>query len=387
MQKVSIIIGADFVPTESNKKMFTDGDINEIFGYELVELIKKNDIKIFNLETPLIKEKSPIKKCGSNLGITPDVMNAIEKLEPTYLNIVNNHIMDHGLKGLNSTISILEKKKIGYSGYGLSEDKINKFWTHKVNNITIGIYSCVEHEFSVATKEKPGVLAYDDIKSFDDVKIYSQKCDFMIILYHGGKEYYQYPSPKLKERCEKFIDSGADIVICQHSHCIGCEEEYNNKKIIYGQGNFIFDDGTINDLWENGFLIKFDIEEKNIATNYEYYVLEKEENKVRLASKKNAKEILEKYFKRSSEIQAAEKIYKKYNDYAKKELYTILRKYDWFSSTLVMRILNKLTRGIIGRIYFEKIYLPKKACDLLNGVECECWSEVTITLLKNYIER
>lgn len=70
----------------------------------------------------------------------------------------------------------------------------------------------------------------------------SNACDYTIVLYHGGKEHYRFPSPNLQKYCRKFIEKGANIVICQHSHCIGCEENYKNGKIIYGQGNFLFDD-------------------------------------------------------------------------------------------------------------------------------------------------
>ena len=39
---------------------------------------------------------------------------------------------------------------------------------------------------------------------------------------------------------QKICYKGADLVICQHSHCIGSREDYGKGTIIYGQGNFIF---------------------------------------------------------------------------------------------------------------------------------------------------
>ena len=62
---------------------------------------------------------------------------------------------------------------------------------------------------------------------------------------NGGKEHYRYPSPDLQKICRKFIDKGADLVVCQHSHCIGCEEKYNHGTIVYGQWNFLFDRSNI----------------------------------------------------------------------------------------------------------------------------------------------
>lgn len=45
----------------------------------------------------------------------------------------------------------------------------------------------------------------------------------------------------VQKTCQKFVQKGADFVICQHNQCICCKEEYKSGTIIYGQGNFLFD--------------------------------------------------------------------------------------------------------------------------------------------------
>ena len=40
-----------------------------------------------------------------------------------------------------------------------------------------------------------------------------KQCDYVIVLYHGGKEHYRYPSPYLQKVCRKIVDKGADIVV------------------------------------------------------------------------------------------------------------------------------------------------------------------------------
>ncbi len=65
-------------------------------------------------------------------------------------------------------------------------------------------------------------------------------CDKIIVILHGGIEYYPFPSPELQDKCHFLIEEGADIIVCQHTHCAGCIEEYLNGYIIYGQGNLIF---------------------------------------------------------------------------------------------------------------------------------------------------
>jgi poly-gamma-glutamate synthesis protein (capsule biosynthesis protein) len=36
------------------------------------------------------------------------------------------------------------------------------------------------------------------------------------------------------------VKAGADVVLCQHTHIIGCYEEFMGGHILYGQGNFHF---------------------------------------------------------------------------------------------------------------------------------------------------
>lgn len=78
-------------------------------------------------------------------------------------------------------------------------------------------------------------------KLYLDIQNIKKEVDYLIVIFHGGKEFYRFPSPILQKNCRSVIDFWADCVITQHSRCIGCEEIYKDRKIIYGQGNFIFD--------------------------------------------------------------------------------------------------------------------------------------------------
>jgi hypothetical protein len=60
---MSILIGADIVPTEANKDCFSSGDMNLVIGEDLASFVrKKNEFRIFNLECPLVDVASPITK-------------------------------------------------------------------------------------------------------------------------------------------------------------------------------------------------------------------------------------------------------------------------------------------------------------------------------------
>lgn len=95
------------------------------------------------------------------------------------------------------------------------------------------------------------------------------------MLYHGGREFYRYPSPGLQHRFRRMADKGADLVVAQHTHCVGCCEKYNNSTLVYGQGNFIFDYGD-DEYWNTGLLIEVDC---NVVSYIPYF---KENGKIRM---------------------------------------------------------------------------------------------------------
>ena len=292
---MSIIIGADFVPTDSNREMFQRGDIDSLFGNALNNILMGADYRIFNLEIPLTNTMMPIKKCGPNLIASPDNISGYKTAGVDLFTLANNHILDQGEQGLYSTLQTLEKNGFHYVGVGDRLEKASAPFFFDSSGHTFGVYACVEHEFTVAEVAKPGANPFDPLYSLDHIKKAKNNCDYLIVLYHGGKEHYRYPSPYLQKVCRRIVECGADLVLCQHSHCIGCEEIYKEARILYGQGNFLFDHSN-NECWQTGLLV-------NITDNLQvdYIPLVKNENVVRLAEGQVKSDVINALKRRSDE--------------------------------------------------------------------------------------
>jgi poly-gamma-glutamate capsule biosynthesis protein CapA/YwtB (metallophosphatase superfamily) len=254
MKKVSVFIGGDLVPTESNFALFNSADIAELLGYDLLDILKKADFRIFNLEVPLTNQEAPITKCGPNLIAPTSTINGIKGIQTDLLTLANNHILDQGEHGLHCTIKVLEENNIDYVGAGSNLNEAAQPYIWERNSIRVGIYACAEHEFTIATEHSPGANPFDPLESLDHIKSLVDECDHLIVLYHGGKEHYRYPSPELQKTCRKIVEKGADLVVCQHSHCIGAFEKYSGGTIIYGQGNFLFDNSE-SEFWQTSLLL------------------------------------------------------------------------------------------------------------------------------------
>lgn len=222
---MNILIGADLVPTRSNIDLFASGDTQTLLGEELNNILQNADYRIFNLEVPLTDQEQPIPKCGPHLVAPTKCVAGYKAMHVDLLTLANNHILDQEQQGLLSTCSVLDVAGIAYTGVGQTPDEAAKPYIFECDGKQIGVYACAEHEFSIVTEHSAGANPIDLLETPDHVAALKEQCDYVIVLYHGGKEHYRYPSPNLQKVCRKLVEKGADLVVCQHSHCIGCEEK------------------------------------------------------------------------------------------------------------------------------------------------------------------
>jgi hypothetical protein len=283
--------------------------------------------------------------------------------------------LDQGEQGLYSTIKVLEENDIDYVGAGSDLHEASQPYIWERNGIRVGIYACAEHEFTIATEHSPGANPFDPLESLDHIKSLVDECDHLIVLYHGGKEHYRYPSPGLQKVCRKMVNKGADLVVCQHSHCIGAFENYNEGTIVYGQGNFLFDHSE-SEFWQTSLLLNVTLTDESMTV--EYIPIVKQGCGVRLADKQHSEEILRDFYKRSEQILKEGFIQQEYDKFAAQMLKRYL--YAFHGNNLLFRVLNKLSRHILA----PKLYTDKSLTVIRNFVECEAHRELVLAGLKSY---
>ncbi len=366
-----IIIGADIVPTKSNIDIFCKGDKNELVGVELASILDAADYRIFNLEVPLTDKYETIDKEGPSLIAPTSCIEGYKALKTDLVTISNNHIMDQGVQGLRSTIEILDKAGIMHVGAGENLASARKPFFFTVKNKTYGIYACAEHEFSIAGEDCPGANPFEPLESLDHVKKMKEKCDYAIVLYHGGKEHYRYPSPYLQKICRKLIEKGSDLVVCQHSHCVGCKEEYLQGTIVYGQGNFLFDYQN-NEYWNTSLLIK--ISDKG---GIDYIPLMKDRNVVRQADRNTSDIIVRDFLGRSEEIKYLGGIEDKYKALAEINLSGYILCFLGINNNFFFRVLNRLSGQRLSRFITQRV-LNKQRLGIRNYIECETHRELLL---------
>jgi len=256
---MKILLAGDFCPTESSYPFFENQDIDTLFG-DAISLFDGNDVNFVNLECALTNHDKGITKYGPCLKGTPIAAEVMKKVGINLAGLSNNHIFDYGIQGYNDTVAALNKVGIRYTGFGDNYDDARKNCIVEKNGEKVCFICVCEHEYSYALSDRMGSRVYDCYDTIADIRTARQECDSVIVIYHGGKENCQYPSPRMRKLAHAVIDAGADLFLAQHCHCIACSETYCGKPIFYGQGNFHFTNkqGPNYPHWPYAFALRFD---------------------------------------------------------------------------------------------------------------------------------
>jgi len=234
----TLLLG-DISPTMVTSPLYEKEDINTLFG-DALSLFENKDLILANLECAITDSDVPIKKFGPPLKAPYNTAKVLKALGINYVGLSNNHIFDFGIKGIEDTKKALNDFGITYTGFGENYDDSRKNLVIEKDGEKISIITVCEHEYSYALEDRMGSRPWDEFDTLEDIRNAKKESDRVIVTYHGGKEECRYPSPRLLKLCRAMAKAGADVVLCQHSHCIGCYENYEGCHILYGQGNFHF---------------------------------------------------------------------------------------------------------------------------------------------------
>lgn len=238
--KASIIIVGDLFPVPSNFTRFAEGDIDYLFDDRICQLFANADYRICNLEGALTDRPGKCEKTGPALSAPTSTIKAYKELGIDCCTLANNHITDAGPIGVLDTIKTVEEAKINHLGAGENENHIKHYLFFNVGETKVCLYNVGETMYNAPTQTAPGAYLYDEYIVCKELDVLKTKCDYLIVIYHGGTEKYRYPSPQTRTRFHRMVDSGANMILSQHTHCVGSEEYYNGAYLLYGQGNFLF---------------------------------------------------------------------------------------------------------------------------------------------------
>jgi hypothetical protein len=195
---------------------------------------------VINLECPIIIDGNPVAR-KINLKVKENYLKNIFGSTLICASIGNNHILDYGKEGLESTLTELQKS--GTSWFGLQNGPGDAYHPLIIefDRIRVAFISAVCQSTSpVIDLDNASYLSLLNIDLIIDKILEIRKSVERIIIYiHWGVEESSYPAKEDIILARKLIDAGADIVIGSHAHAPQPIEKYKNGIIAYNLGNFI----------------------------------------------------------------------------------------------------------------------------------------------------
>lgn len=365
--KDTILIFGDVCPAWGWPELFKLGDEGAIFNSVLL-LMQKAEQVVINLECPLTDRTEKEIKTGPNLKAAPDAASVLKKAGVTAVSMANNHIRDFGDGGVLDTLEHCQGA--GLSCFGAGKDvqsAAHPFYT-AIADKRIGFLSFAEKEFNCSDQVQCGANCFDPYTSLRDIQNARSKCDYLVVLYHGGIEHYPYPSALLQKKCYAMVDSGADMVLCQHSHCIGTQQTYKNGVILYGQGNALFGYRQGRADWNQGLLVELSVDGDEIKTKL--IAVEATEKGLTLGDSS----IIENMLKNSEKLSDEEFLHESWLNFCKahKAEYMAMQ----FARGRVFNKVNRMTNNLLVRIFH------KKRMAAMNLIRCDAHREVMQTIFE-----
>lgn len=374
---MKIIIAGDlFISDQFRDQTLIDKSIENIF--------QRADYRIVNLEAPIANESSNNKiiKTGPYLRMSEEIiMPFLNQLKVDYVTMANNHILDYGIKGLLDTFDSLKKNNITYVGAGKNILDASKILILEKDGLRIAILNFCETEWSIAEVDRSGANPLDIIDNTKQIKEAKQQADYVLVVIHGGHEYYNLPSPRMQKQYRFYADQGADIVIGHHTHCISGYELYNGVPIYYSLGNFLFTKISKNNEWYTGLILEIEVTNEILSSKL-YPVRQQKDNfQLKLLNGDKKDEVYDQIKTYSEIITDNMKLKEKWNNYIKKQSNIYLN--YWSPLSFVNnRYISKVLRKIFGNM------LNKRGVSLyVNLMRCEAHRDLSIGVLKKYLER
>src|SRR5262249_165055 len=225
----------------------TGGDLPPKDGADILQevapLLKRGDVVFGNLEGPLVDKGISAKCRGKREGTcyafrVPTRYGAhLKSAGFNVMGLANNHAMDFGAQGRESSRHVLEEQGIAHSG------EVGDVARLAVKGRKVAV---------IAFATYPGaynLLDLDD--ALAEIRKVRAESDLVIVSFHGGAEgaTHQHVAEgdetflgedrgDLRRFTHAAIDAGAQLVVGSGPHVVRAMEIYQGKLIAYSLGNF-----------------------------------------------------------------------------------------------------------------------------------------------------
>lgn len=237
LRSVELWLGGDVQLSENSEGVFTalTEELDSIPG-------------IVNLEGPVVEQtkNTPKNKHGSlKLFNAPSALLELQKARVRVAGIANNHIMDYGAEGLESTVRFVKRAGILPAGSEAGPAVIQE------GGLKIVVTA---HDLTNGVPER----LYHDLKNAR-----AQGRVLIAMLHVTGKPVY-LPGRELQRAVQIALNAGATVVAAHGTHTIGPVERRKRAVIAWGLGNLAFSCACTDE--DEAILLRVTLSEKGVVS-------------------------------------------------------------------------------------------------------------------------
>ena len=215
---------------------------------EVRDVIQGADIAIGTLNAT-ISDYPPRTGCLPTYVLVGGSENAdaMQRAGFDLMSVATNHIKNCGLNNCGDraffdTMENLGRVGITPVGAGENLQAAMQPVVVEVNGVRFGIISLGQLEpMAFATENSPGIAVLTEENFTSAIKAAREVADVVIAMPHWGPEDVPTPNWSQRNLAQVAVESGADLVVGNHTHVVQAVQQIDGVPVFYGLGNFVFD--------------------------------------------------------------------------------------------------------------------------------------------------
>lgn len=226
-ERITIVAVGDMLmhPDVSGLAFQEDGSVNYDFIFEpVLDETLNADIAVVNNEVPFGGNEYGLRNYPA-FNVFTELGDAEAKAGFDIILNATNHVRDMGTKGILHTMEFWKQyPEIMTVGVHENEADYNSLHIYEVKGVKIAIFNYVYGVNAGVDPERPYLIDLMTTPYIDKIKAEimraEQVADFTIVFPHWGEEYYLSQTKGQEEWARFFTESGADLIIGTHPHCL-----------------------------------------------------------------------------------------------------------------------------------------------------------------------
>jgi poly-gamma-glutamate synthesis protein (capsule biosynthesis protein) len=221
---------------------------------EVAPLLRRADLALANIESPVLSEP---EEFGVNSRLTfraePEDLARVDAAGFDVISFANNHALNFGAQGVIETLAHVGRTRLRSVGIGPDQAQADAPVVVEVGGVRVAVLGRTTWLNGRLLPRKNAAIAYVSDQEMQarvaaDVRAIraSSAAEVVIVLIHWGREGAARAGNHQRWAARAMIDAGAHLVIGHHPHVVQEIERYGDGLIAYSLGNFLFDNGHMN---------------------------------------------------------------------------------------------------------------------------------------------